>query len=87
VLCPGGNSNGDDVWVRALRWSSGVLDGSAAAVPLPRWASDRAGDQRAPYIAPITSGAALAFAWTDYGAGLSSDVVLEISPTPIARIP
>jgi hypothetical protein len=87
-----GDANGEQLWLKRLRWSAGALDQSTSESSLPRWPQAQLGDQRAPALAASTlaPGGALVAAWDDLGKTLASgegdgDVVVELAPVPILR--
>jgi hypothetical protein len=88
-----GEARQDELWLKAVTWSGSALGTTNPEIPLPRWPSHRAGDQRHPALAgmPIVGGDALIGAWDDLGKtfGLSEgngDVVLEMIPLPLLRL-
>ena len=85
----------DELWVQRLGWNGVELDTSAEPLSLPRYVWHRPGDQVLPALAsvPYWPTGALVAAWTDLTAtnfGMQAphgDVVLELIPTPVLRIP
>ncbi len=86
-----GDPNAEELWLKELPWSaSGGLDLTSVAMPLPREAAHRVGDQR--HVSLFGVGSALWSTWEDYGKGISGgagnpDVVVEKMFVPIVRLP
>ncbi|MBK8994132.1 MAG: hypothetical protein IPM35_00060 [Myxococcales bacterium] len=90
ALVPG-DPKAEELWLKELAWTSPTLDLSKVEITLPRWPSHLADDQRRPALAAV-GGGALATAWDDYGRVFGSvegtpDVVAELIPLPILRLP
>lgn len=91
-VLPDTNGYAQELWLKEIGWNGAGLDASAAALPLPRWAAHRAGDQRRAALAasglPVQG--AIVTAWEDLGRGLgvgeaAGDVVMELVPAPLVR--
>jgi len=90
ALVPG-DARAEELWLKELAWQSTTLDLSKVEIALPRWPAHLKDDQRRPALAATGSGA-LATAWDDYGRVFGSvegtpDVVAELIPLPILRLP
>lgn len=90
ALVPG-DPNAEELWLKELDWQGTTLDLSKAEVTLPRWPVHLGDDQSRPALA-VTGSGALATAWDDYGRVFGSvegtpDVVAELIPLPILRLP
>jgi hypothetical protein len=85
---PADDSAGEELWLKTLGWSGGVLDMSAETVSLPRWPDHRDGDQRHPSLAAMGS-STVAVAWEDLGHGFgpttNGEVAFQIVPVPVVR--
>lgn len=88
----------EELWLKPLSWTvSGgttTLDLSAVEIRLPRGASHRLGDQQRPALAAgaLAPGGSLVSAWDDHAKVFGSvqglpDVVAELIPLPIVRLP
>jgi hypothetical protein len=87
-----GDPSGEDVWLSEVSFTAPSSLSTTSPVPLPR--SHRLGDQRHPRLAPMQAAAvgdALFAAWDDLGQSIPSesptDVVLEVIPLPMLRLP
>ena len=85
----------DELWIQRIGWDGVELDTSAEPLSLPRYVWHTPGDQVLPALAslPYWPTGALVAAWTDRTAtnfgtqAPHGDVVLELIPTPVLRIP
>ena len=92
-----GAPEGEELWLKELVWGAGeaglTLDLSKPEIPLPRWSAHRPMDQRRPSLTamPLWPEGAIAVAWEDWGVTFGfegePDVVTELIPTPVLRIP
>lgn len=86
-----GSPDGEDTWLAEMTWEAAACPTFHPAIPLPRDAKHRKGDQRHPALAasPLYPQGALAAAWEDFGGSFAGeggvDVVFELLPTPIVR--
>jgi hypothetical protein len=88
--------NAEELWLKELIWTpaTSTLDMTRPEIALPRASAHQAGDQRRPALAasPLAPEGALVTAWDDFGpvfdaAEGTGDVVLELVPTPVLRLP
>jgi hypothetical protein len=88
--------NAEDLWLKRIEWPAGTVGVMLAdpEIPLVRQAEHALGDQRLPALAasPLGPEGALVLVWEDFGGVFgfdeaSPDVVLELAPSPIVRLP
>lgn len=86
-----GDPLGEELWMAPIGLDAGPGPLTLAAVPVPRVAAHRNGDQRAPTLGAtiLAPNGALVAAWDDYAATLPPegcpDVVLQVAPLPFLR--
>lgn len=91
-----GQAQAEELWLKALSWdeATATLDLSAPEIALPRQSTHASDDQRHGSLAgaPLWPEGALVAAWDDYGRVFgpnegAPDVVFELLPLPILRLP
>jgi hypothetical protein len=88
-----GDSRGDELWLKPLRWSEAGLDLSIVEVRIPQQPAHHEADQRFPALAasPLGPFGALVTAWDDLGrtfdpAQGTPDVGVALLPVPLLSV-